>query len=79
MLNLRRGEYFKVDLREIIHAANLPKGAAPGLAAAIFAKGARQGIAEAKEYIAGKCTEGVIPAELRDRLSALLDEYSFWR
>ena len=79
MLNVRRADYFRIDLRDALAAANLPPGIATGLAAAIFAKGSRQGIEVAKGFLEEKLTGGVISKELKDRIAGLLDQYAFWR
>jgi len=80
LLNMRHQIVFKYDLREILAETKLDDTVKTTLIASIIAKGSRQGIQEAKDYVysMGDANEGLDEAAC-DRIAQLLNRYTKYR
>lgn len=79
MLDMRREQHFRYDLREALNDHAVPLEQVNAISATIFSKGSRVSTDEAKAFVRQKVEEGVIPPEVRDRVLGLVERYSTWR
>jgi hypothetical protein len=79
MLSMGQQKHFRYSLREIFARHNLDPKIGDPLGGALFAKGSRNSLDDAKDFVEEKVREGVIKPELADDLFTLLDRYSTWR
>ena len=76
MLNDRRVNPFKYDVREVLDSSKIEPEQANALLASLVAIASRNSIKDAKEFLAKKQEEGVIEPEVLTSLTKLLDKYS---
>lgn len=80
MLNMRNQIVFKYDLKEILSHTKLDETVKTTLIASIIAKGSRQSIQEAKDYIYAMLEEYDALDEMTcDRIAQLLNKYTKYR
>ena len=79
MLNVRREEEFKYDLRMILERSEMDEKVVPSFIATLASKGSRINLYEATDYVKEKCDEGLFNEEVCDRILGLLNRYKRWR
>jgi hypothetical protein len=79
MLDERRAEHFRYDMRQVLAEGKVPEEQGKAIFATVFSKGARISLDEAKQFVEQKTQEGVITPQVRDRIMMLVDRYSTWR
>ena len=79
MLDMRREEHFRYDMRQALTEGNVPAEQLNSIYATVFSKGSRNSLDEAKEFVFQKTEEGVLTPQVRDRILNLVDRYSTWR
>ncbi|MDX1611865.1 MAG: hypothetical protein R3185_05810 [Candidatus Thermoplasmatota archaeon] len=80
MLDMGREDYFRYDAEQILNQAPLDEDHQKAFLQQIVARGSRQGIDEARDFIREKCDEeGLIDADARDQLIRLVGRYSTYR
>ena len=72
---LHRGKYmeFKYDVRKILDEENVEDEHRSNILGQTWAKGERQGVSDAKAFLEGKVTDGIISKECSTRISKLID------
>lgn len=72
---LHRGKYmeFKYDVRKILDEENVEDEHRSNILGQTWAKGERQGVSDAKAFLEGKVSEGIISEECSARISKLID------
>jgi len=72
---LHRGKYmeFKYDVRRILDEENVEDEHRSNVLGQTWAKGERQGVADAKEFLQGKVADGVISEACSKRIIKLID------
>lgn len=72
---LHRGKYmeFKYDVRRILEEENVEDEHRSNVLGQTWAKGERQGVSMAKDFLEEKVSEGVISAECAKRITKLID------
>jgi hypothetical protein len=76
MLNLRRVNEFKFDMRELLNAKEMDPATKQTLIASIIAKASRQSIIEAKNYVKAEQSGGNLTKDITDNICYLLDRYT---
>jgi hypothetical protein len=76
MLNLRRINEFKYDLRDAMNNKEMDPNLMQSFLANIIAKASRNSIVEAKQYVRESQTNGVISKDLSDNICYVLDRYT---
>ncbi|MCE5296573.1 MAG: hypothetical protein LLG16_05660 [Euryarchaeota archaeon] len=76
MLNLRRVNEFKFDMRELLNAKEMDPATKQTLIASIIAKASRQSIIEAKNYVKAEQSGGNLTKDVTDNICYLLDRYT---
>jgi hypothetical protein len=76
MLNLRRINEFKYDLRDAMNNKEMDPTLMQSFLANIIAKASRSSIVEAKQYVRESQTNGVISKDLSDNICYVLDRYT---
>lgn len=79
MLNVRREEEFKYDLKRILEISGADEKAIPSFIATLFSKGSRMTIYEANDYAKEKSQEGLFDEEICERILVLITRYRRWR
>ena len=79
MLNIRRLDYFKYDLNEIVDGSDIEENLIPSFKATIIAKASQRSIAEAKEYINDMAQREQISEEMAGKLCRLVERYTKFR
>lgn len=74
-LNRRKYMEFKVDLREIMQEEDVAEEERAGLLGSTWAKGERQGIDDAIEFISEKCEDGILSEDAANRIIKVLKGY----
>jgi hypothetical protein len=72
---LHRGKYmeFKYDVRKILDEENVEDEHRSNILGQTWAKGERQGVSDAKDFLKGKVDDGIISEECSARISKLID------
>jgi hypothetical protein len=72
---LHRGKYmeFKYDVRKILDEENVEDEHRSNILGQTWAKGERQGVSDAKEFLAEKVAAGIISEECSNRIVKLID------
>jgi len=72
---LHRGKYmeFKYDVRRILEEEGVEDEHKSNVLGQTWAKGERQGVADAKEFLEGKVTDGIISEKCSSRIIKLID------
>jgi hypothetical protein len=76
MLNLRRINEFKFDMRDLLDAKEMDPATKQTMIASIIAKASRQSIIEAKNYVKAAQTDGSLTKDISDNICYLLDRYT---
>lgn len=76
MLNLRRINEFKYDIREALDSKQMDPAVKQTLIASVIAKASRQSIVEAKNYVRESQASGMVSKEVSDSICYLLDRYT---
>jgi hypothetical protein len=76
MLNQRKLLAFKFDMREAMNSKGLDPALMTTFLASVIAKGSRQGIHDAKDFVRQTEHEGYISKEVGDHVCYLLDRYT---
>ncbi|OPY32458.1 MAG: hypothetical protein A4E32_01039 [Methanomassiliicoccales archaeon PtaU1.Bin124] len=76
MLNLRRINEFKYDIREALDSKQMDPAVKQTLIASVIAKASRQSIVEAKQYVRESQANGMVTKEVSDSICYLLDRYT---
>jgi hypothetical protein len=76
MLNLRRINEFKFDIREALDSKELDPALKQTLIASVIAKASRQSIVEAKQYVREAHANGMFNKDVSDNICYLLDRYT---
>lgn len=76
MLNLRRINEFKYDLREAMNNKEMDPNLMQTFLANIIAKASRTSIVEAKNYVRESQAGGLVTKELADNVCYVLDRYT---
>lgn len=76
MLNQRKLLAFKFDMREAMRSKGLDPALMTTFLASVIAKGSRQGIHDAKDFVRQTESEGYISKEVGDHVCYLLDRYT---
>jgi hypothetical protein len=79
MLDVRREQHFRYDMRQALSEGNVPADQLNSIYATVFSKGSRISLDEAKDFVQQKTQEGVLSPQVRDRVLTLVDRYSTWR
>jgi hypothetical protein len=79
MLDKGRENYFKYDMEEILEASTVPEEKRMSFTATLFAKGSRQDIDTAKDFVDAKTKEGFIEGDTAKSIVKLIDRYATWR
>lgn len=79
MLNLRRLDYFKYDLNELIDGSEIEENLIPSFKATIIAKASQRSISEAKDYINDMASREQISEEIAGKLCRLVERYTKFR
>jgi len=79
MLDVRREQHFRFDMRQALDEGKVPEEQRNAIYATVFSKGSRISLDEAKDFVQQKAQEGVLPPQVRDRILTLVDRYSTWR
>jgi hypothetical protein len=79
MLDVRREQHFRYDMRQAMDEANVPEELRNSIYATVFSKGSRISLDEAKDFVQLKTQEGILTPQVRDRVLMLVDRYSTWR
>ena len=64
---------FKYDVRKILDEENVEDEHRSNILGQTWAKGERQGVSDAKAFLEGKVTDGIISKECSTRISKLID------
>jgi len=72
---LHRGKYmeFKYDVRKILDEENVEEEHRSNILGQTWAKGERQGVSDAKEFLEGKVADGIISEGCSARITKLID------
>jgi hypothetical protein len=76
MLNDRRLNPFKYDVREVLSSSKIEPEQANPLLASLVAVASRKSIKDAKDFLDKKKEEGIIEEDVHKAISRLLDRYS---
>ncbi len=76
-LNMRKNEEFRFLLGKCLK--DLPESVRGGIIGSVYAKAAKNGILEARDYVLVKKNEGVIDDTTSKRLIDLIYDYSTYR
>lgn len=80
MLDMSREAHFRYDAEQIMNEDPIDEDHQQALLQQIIARGSRQGIEDARDYVREKCDEEeLILPETRDDLMRLLGRYSTYR
>ncbi len=80
MLDMSREAHFRYDAEQILNDDPIDEDHQQALLQQIVARGSRQGIENARDYVREKCDEeGLIEGGTRDDLMRLLGRYSTYR
>lgn len=80
MLREGRVGHFQYDVREALgRSRTLDEEHIVSFTQTVITKATRMGIAEAKQFVSDKFTEGEINEKDRDQVHSLLDRYSEYR
>jgi hypothetical protein len=79
MLDVRREQHFRFDMRQALDEGKVPEEQRNAIYATVFSKGSRISLDEAKDFVQQKTQEGVLSPQVRDRVLMLVDRYSTWR
>ncbi|MGD1061184.1 MAG: hypothetical protein ABR879_06980 [Methanomassiliicoccales archaeon] len=79
MLNLRRMEVFRYDVRALLADFKVDEALASTVIANVIAKASRVSVSDAKEYVKEIETRGGYGKEVSQELCQLLDKYTLYR
>ena len=79
MLNVRREEEFKYDLKRVLQNGGMDEKVIPSFIATLFSKGSRINLYEAQDYVKEKFDEGLFDDVVLDKIQYLLNRYKRWR
>lgn len=79
MLDVRRQEHFRYDMRQALSEGRVPAEQVNSIYATVFSKGSRVSLDEAKDFVQQKTQEGVLSPDVRDRVLMLVERYATWR
>ncbi|MGA1822273.1 MAG: hypothetical protein ACMUIG_07080 [Thermoplasmatota archaeon] len=79
MLNIRRLDYFKFDLNELVDSSDIEENLIPSFKATIIAKASQRSISEAKDYINDMAEREQISDDIAGKLCRLLERYTKYR
>jgi len=79
MLNIRKLNGFRYDLKEILHNLKMEEKHIPNFMATVVTKASRDSINAAKDYVCEKCDEGIISKDIERYTLDLLDRYTKYR
>ena len=70
---------YKYEVRQVLEEIGVSEEHLSSLLGSIWAKGERQTVSDAKEYLENKLSEGIITEVLRTRLCEVIDDYTVRR
>ncbi len=76
-LNMRKNEEFRFLLGKCLK--DLPESVRGGVIGSVYAKAAKNGVLEARDYVLVKKNEGIIDESTSKRLIDLIYDYSTYR
>lgn len=79
MLNIRKLNGFRYDLKEILHNLKMDEKQIPNFMATVVTKASRDSIDSAKDYVCEKCDDGTITKDIEKYTLDLLDRYTKYR
>ncbi|HVO78016.1 MAG TPA: hypothetical protein VMS79_04020 [Methanomassiliicoccales archaeon] len=79
MLNLRRMNVFRYDVRAVLADSKVDQALASTVIANIIAKASKVGINDAKDYVREVESRGAYGKEVSQELCLLLDKYTLYR
>ena len=79
MLNIRKLNGFRYDLKEILHNLKMDEKQIPNYMATVVTKASRDSINSAKDYVCEKCDDGTITKDIEKYTLDLLDRYTKYR
>ena len=74
--NRRKYLEYKVDVRNMLEEFSIEEEYRSNILGQVWAKGERNGVSDALEFINEKVEQGIIPEEMQKKLSSLMDKYS---
>ena len=79
MLNIRKLNGFRFDLKDLLHNLKMDEKQIPNFMATVVTKASRDSIEAAKDFICDKCTDGTISQDVERATLDLLDRYTKYR
>ena len=79
MLNMRKVNYFRYDVREIVANSQMDEAVGPSFIAQVIAKASRVSIKDAKMYVRDFQERGECSKNVSDNICNLLDRYTKYR
>jgi hypothetical protein len=79
MINMHNEKHFRYGLKALFSKYEVDPRVSDPIGGMIFAKGSRNSIEEAKDYVDDKVREGLIDDRVAADIYDLLDRYGTWR
>ena len=78
-LDRSRHMEYKYEMRGLLNEIDIPEEHRSNILGTIWARGERQTVADAKEFISEKCEQGVLTEEQESTLNGVVDRYTVRR
>ena len=78
-LDRSRHMEYKYEMRGLLQQLNIPEEHCSNLLGTIWARGERQTVADAKQFISEKCEQGIITEDQGTTLRSVVDRYTVRR
>lgn len=79
LLDQSKANYFKYEMEDMLKKSPVAVEVQASLIQTIWAKGTRDEVASAREFLQEKVKEKVVDPETSNRILRILDRYSTWR
>lgn len=79
LLDQSKANYFKYEMQDLLKSTPIAPELHNALIQTLWAKGSRDELAAAKEFLAEKVKDKTVDPESSTRILRLLDRYAIWR
>jgi len=79
LLDQSKANYFKYEMQDLLKASPVAADLHNSLIQSLWAKGSRDDIAAAREFLQDKVKDKSVDAETAGKIQRILDRYTTWR